>query len=268
MSLSKMRVVLFAALGMLMLGAFVSASAYATAGPFWHERTGGSGTGVKIEEKMPEQFQGEGGEQRFLTKIGASEIEFTAPSVQVKGVIYNNALQGQIKLELKYGTITVVKPKDPECVVTVGIGNTVKTIGHLAWKWNGQKKQLEEQPQSKQQKVELLFTPKEIAEGEKALPTGTFAEFTFKGGTTKCSPLVTPSKVEGSTVGFPTPTNLEEWSKTLAVRTPEGKEKQHFWNGSEFIGVETGLKFAGNEASLIGETKVNADLQEIAVFEK
>ena len=58
-----------------------------------------------------------------------------------------------------------------ECTATVGqqnqFNNAVQFKGHLAWKWNGTKTQLEEQPQ-KEQKWDIVFTQVEPQEQTRA----------------------------------------------------------------------------------------------------
>src|ERR1700679_3667376 len=90
-------------LALLAVGSFGASAAFGEAGPFWHHRAkGGEGTGEKIAETSAEKFSGEGGEQKLTGTIGSTGIEITAKSVQAKGIIYNNALQGQIKVLLVY----------------------------------------------------------------------------------------------------------------------------------------------------------------------
>jgi hypothetical protein len=263
---SRIRAVILGLLAVMMTGSLMAATASAAAGPFWHHRAlAGKGEGEKIESKAPENFKGEGGVQTLLGKISTTEIEITSKSLQVKGAIFNNELQGQAKLELVYNQPTLIKPVLKGCVVTVGEKNIVITHGHLAWKWNGEAKQLEEATQ-KAQTPDLIFTPAEIVSGAKELPKGEFTKITLSG--TGCGVLAGSFKVEGSEEGIPTPKNVEEWSTTLLIGTPAGETTQHFWNGTAFIGVRTGLLFGGNAASLIGQTTVTAGQQEVAVFEK
>ena len=266
MSPFKVRAALLGLLALLLASSFASAAAYAEAGPFWHHRAvGEKGVGAKIEEKSPEAFQGEGGEQRLKGKIGSTPVEGVATSVQVKGIAYNNALQGQVKLKMTLHEPRLVKPELKGCVTTIGENNTISTLGHLVWKWNGTAKQLEEKSQAAQ-KPDGIATPIEIAEGATELPKGTFTTITLKG--VACGVLLGKYPMEGSVALEGTPENLEEWSTSITVRLAEGPRLQHFWNGNTFIGVETGLKSAGNEANISGESKAKADVQELAAFEK
>jgi hypothetical protein len=268
---SKIRVGVLGLMVMLLVGSY-AATAYAEPGPFCHQRLNSEAAENKITEAAPEQVQGEGGEQ----KLESGTVALTTPGVQVKGIIYNNEDQCQAKLELKYHEVTWV---GHTCTVTVGTNNTVKVYGHLAWKWDGTKGQLEEQPQ-KNQVPDWIFLPSELKtqEGFKGeLPKQIFTTITFKGGTgaKECAsfgPNITVN-VTGSVGGVilkPEGNGLEKWARTEEVQTPGVQMKQHIWDGFEkkFVGVDTGLAFNGSEAKLTGNFKINADLEEIAHFEK
>lgn len=259
------RHLLLGLLALLLVAAAVPGAAFAEAGPFWHHRAvGEKSNGMKIEEKSPEDFSGEGGEQVFISKISGTEIEVTSKSVQAKGILYNNALQGQFKMLLKGHEPKLVRPALSGCEVKVGENNEIKTEGHLAWKWNGEAKQLEEQPQALQ-KPSGVVTPGPIEAGATKLPEGSFATVAFKGS--GCGVLVGTFKVNGSASALPKPANLEEWSTTLAIAFP-GWEKLHFWNGKAFIGTSVGLTLGGNPASIKGSATSKAAVQEVAAFEK
>jgi hypothetical protein len=266
MSIPRVRTALLGVLALLLLSSLTSATAFAEAGPFWHHRANPKeGAGAKIEPNEPESFQGEGGEQRLKGEIGTTPVEGVATSAQAKGIIYNNALQGQTKLRMTLHEPHLVKPELKGCTTTIGENNTISVMGHLAWKWNGTAEQLKENPQL-HQKPDGIATPSEITEGATELPKGTFTTITLKGA--GCGVLAGTFKMEGSAVIEGTPENLEEWSTSITVRIPEGKKKQHFWNGKVFVGVETGLVSAGNEANITGEAKAKSATQEIAAFEK
>jgi hypothetical protein len=260
-----MRCLLLGALWLALAAAMAPGAALAEAGPFWHHRAkGGTGNGLKIEEASPESFNGEGGEQVFNGKISGTEIEITIKSVQAKGIIYNNALQGQFKLLLTGHEPKLVKPALSGCEVKVGENNEIKTEGHMAWKWNGEKKQLEES--QKEQKPSGVVTPGPIVAGATKLPEGSFASVSLKGSS--CGVLAGTFKVNGSASALAKPANLEEWSTTLTIAFP-GWEDLHFWNGKEFVGVSSvGLTFGGNPASIKGSAESKAAVQEIAAFEK
>jgi hypothetical protein len=256
-------------LAMMLAGSVMAGTASAAAGPFWHHRAvGAEGEGAKVEANAPESFKGKGGEQTLTGTFGGETVEVRAPSVQVKGAVFNNSLQGQVKLEIVYNQPEVLKPAAKPCSVVIGAKNIVVVKGHLMWKWNGEAKQLTEEPQTAGQKPDLVFTPLELATGATTLPAGEFTSLTFTGS--GCGVLPGgPRKVSGSEVGLPSPANVNEWSKKLAVRTLPGKEfEQHFWNGTAFEGVKAGLEFTGATANLVGQTEVEAAQQELAVFEK
>ncbi len=253
-------------LAMLLVGAFASAPALAGPGPFWYHRAAGTQTQEKITQQSPETFKGKGEEQKLTGKISTTEIEINAPSVETEGEVYNNKFQGQIKVKLHYISPHLVKPSLEGCEVKVGQNNFVRVGGHLAWKWNGEAKQLTEQQQWKVQSPDIIFTPNEIQQGTKTL-TGEFTTITLSG--TTCGVLLGTFKVEGTEAGEPIqPSGINVFSKTLKLATPEGKKKQHFWNGVEQVGVETGLKFAGNPANLVGTTlnEINGT-QEVGMLE-
>jgi hypothetical protein len=233
--------------------------------PGWHFRAkGGTGEGEEIQENSPESFNGEGGEQILKGILAGDTVEITSKSVQAKGIIYNNSFQGQIKVLLIYHEPKLVTPVLKECEVKIGTNNEVKSEGHLAWKWNGTKAQLEVKPQTKEQKPDIIFTPAPIKANEKKLPEGTFTTITLKGS--GCGLLASTSEVKGSQSSILTPGNVGEWSTKLITSYP-GWKQQHFWDGTEFIGAEPELKFANNISTLTGSVESKSAENEIAVFE-
>ncbi len=262
---SGMRYSVLGLLAMLLAAALAPGAAFAEAGPFWHHReVGGKGIGEKIEEKSPENFSGEGGEQIFLGELSGTKVEIVAKSVQAKGIVYNSTLQGQFKLLLKGHEPRLVKPELKGCEVKVGENNELKAEGHLAWKWNGEKKQLEEQPQALQT-PSAIATPAPIEAGATKLPEGSFTSVSLKG--TPCGVLAGTFKASGSASALPKPAKLEEWSTNLTIAFP-GWKQLHFWNGKEFIGASVGLTVGGNPATITGSALSKAAVQEIAAFEK
>ncbi len=235
------------------------------AGPYWRQREVAEGEGTYIAASSPVKVEGTGGEQRFTGEIAATPLEISAKEEQAKGIIYNNNLQGQLKVALTYHEPKLIKPVLKECAVKIGENNIVNAAGHLAWKWNGLKSQLEESKQSAQA-PDLILTPAtaEIAEGATELPKGQFTTITLsKAG---CGLLAGTFKIEGSVTGEPKPLHLEEWSKAPTITTQAGKKQQHFSNADKFIGAETGLLFGGNPAGLAGTTELKA-AKEVAIFE-
>ena len=273
---SRIRALVLGMLAVLLAGSVMAATASAAAGPFWHHRVS-TGEGEKIEPKAPENFKGTGGVQILKGKIGSEPIEITSTGLQVKGAIFNGPDRGQLKLELVYNQPKLVKPNKPNCVVTVGEKNIVSVKGHLMWKWDGTKTQLEKVAQQTEQTPDLVFSAveptqqKPFVEKVNMTNNGTFTTISLKG--TECGVLAGMFNVSGSEVGIPNPAHTEEWSKKLAVRTVEGQPEigtflQHYWDQEAFQGALVGLTFAGNSASLIGQTEVEAAQQEVAVFEK
>jgi hypothetical protein len=284
-SISRIRAVMLGLLAVMLVGSVMAATASAEAGPFWHHRPIGetkNTVGSKIEPTAPENFSGTQGQQTLAGEAAGLKVEISAPSAEVKGAIFNGEHQGQIKMSILYKEPKLIKPELKECAVLIGAANTVVVKGHLAWKWNGTKKQLETLPQITEQTPDIIFTSVEPQQQKPAVvedyrKVGVFTTITFKG--TGCGVLAGTFSVEGSEVGIPN-RKLEEFSRTLAVRTlpsETGINKeagegagflQHIWDGEAYQGIIVGLKFGGNPANLIGQTETEAAQQEIAVFEK
>jgi hypothetical protein len=262
----------------------VTASAAVEAGPFWHHRNEpAENTGEKIPPRAPENFKGTGGAQTLQGKVGTMNVKIVSGGVQVKGAIFNNTLQGQIKLEIVYKQPELVEPALKECNVRIGNGQVLNNIvvvkGHLMWKWNGAPAQLTENPAKTGQTPDLAFTNVEPTK-QSTLPNyrsvGVFANVNLTGA--GCGALAGVNPVGGSEVGLPN-LPIETWSRKLAVRTLQSETipatvgtgegfLQHFWNGEAMQGMITGLTFAGNPANLIGQTEVESAQQEISIFEK
>lgn len=263
---SRARAVLLGALTLLLAASsFAAATSYAAAGPFaYHRAIGEKGKGVKIPENAPEQFQGEGGQQKAASKISGVEVEGVAKSVQIKGVIYNNSLQGQLKMELKFHEVTLTKPNLPGCEVKFGKNDTGTVVGHLAWKWDGTTKQLEEAAPLHQGPAGVGLGS-ELSEGAVGLPETEFTTITFTGSA--CGVLVGKFTAKGSETIKTSPSNLGEWSKSLSITLAESSEAIHFWNGKAFVGAKTSLLLGKEPAKVGGESKAEVPAQEIAVFE-
>ena len=262
-------------LAVMLAGSVMAATASAEAGPFWHHRSNTKElVGGKIEPTAPENFKGTGGEQKLKGTIGTTAVEITSSSLQVKGAIFNGPDRGQVKIELVYNQPRLVKPNFPNCIVTVGTKNIVVVKGHLMWKWNGTSTQLNQVVQQPEQTPDIVFTAvepmqqKPFVEKINMTNNGTFTTVALKGG--ECGVLTGMFNVSGSEVGLPNPSHTEEWSKKLAVRTVEAQPTflQHYWDQEAYQGALVGLTFANNPASLIGQTEVEAEQQEVAVFEK
>jgi hypothetical protein len=282
-SVFKLRVGLLGLLAVVLLGAFSAAPALAEGGPYcWHREIGEKLKGSKITEAAPEEIAGSGDAQRFEIRIAGQAIIMDSEKVQVKGIIYNNLDQCQAKVSLTYS-----EPKlegfEKTCEVKINGTNVVKLFGHQAWKWNGTKVQLEEKSQALQHR-DWIFLPVELQQGATGLPTGTLEAITItsKPGFT-CLLAMPQVKVEGSATveGFANPQktlgdqNLGEFAVVEELRSLGGEGAQHFWNGTRFVGVQTGLKFGGEPAKYVGKFEVNpigkqgkTPPQEIAYFEE
>jgi hypothetical protein len=284
MSMLKLRVGLLGLLAIVLLGALSAAPALAVGGPYcWHRGIGETESkGLKITGQEPEEIAGRGGVQRLEGKIGGAEVTIESEQVQVKGILYNNPDQCQAKVSLSYSEPKVAGA--PNCEVKINGNNVVKLYGHQAWKWDGTQKQLEEKPQTLQHR-DWIFLPVELQQGATGLPTGT--PFTTITITSKpkvmCLLTTNQMKVEGSATaaGFINPQKIKEDQKlgtfgtVEEIRTTGGEGAQHFWNGSNFIGVQTGLKFGPEPAKYRGTIEVNpigkqgkTPPQEIAYFEE
>lgn len=250
MSIIKPRAGVLGLLAVLLVGLFAAASAEAQ-GPFWYKRAlNGQGKGVKISNQQGRQWEevrGGGGEAKLEGKLGTNEIIIVAKQVQVKGIVYNNGLQGQAKLEFAYFQPELVKPSGTSCLVTIGSKNVVKVYGHQAWTWDGSEGQLHEQPQQ-HQKPDWIFLGQEIQQGATGLPSNVpFTSITIKG--TGCL-LSTQANVTGSVAASIEPGQVGAFSTSQTATALPNGTKQHFWNGTENRGVETALAFNGEPAKL------------------
>jgi len=283
MSVLKLRAGLLGLLAILLLGAFSAAPALAEGGPFcWHRNNSKEVKGFKITEAEPEEIAGHGGAQRLEGTVGKTPIVIESEQAQVKGIIYNNPDQCQSKVVITYSTPKIVGA--PNCEVKINGNNIVKLYGHQAWKWNGTKTQLEEKKQELQHR-DWIFLPVELQQGATGLPTGTpFATITITSKPkVECLLAMPQVKVEGSATvaGFGNPQkskenqNLGEWGLVEELRSTGGEGAQHFWNGTRFVGVQTGLTFGGAPAKYVGAFETNTigkqektPPQEIAYFEE
>ncbi len=228
MSGLKPRVGLLGLLALLLLGSIATASAEAQ-GPFWYHRNNSTeGKGVKLSGQAPEEVRGGGGVATLEGKLAGTEVTISSTQQQVKGIIYNNALQGQAKLEIAYVQPTLVSPKLPFCAVTIASNNTVKLYGHQAWTWSGTAEQLKEQP-IVNQKPDWIFTGQELQQGAKGLPKGVpFTSITFKSNGGTCI-LAAQANVTGSVAAAIVPGAAGEFSKLQKIETLPNFTKQHFW---------------------------------------
>jgi hypothetical protein len=270
MSIFKVRAVPLGLMAVMLACLTFAATASAEAGPFWHHReVGGEGEGAKIEEKSPEQLTGEAKEASLSANIAGTEVEFSF-TILLKSRIYNGALQGQIKTLYDFSNISILKPALKGCEVKFGSANTVVLKGHLAWKWNGEKKQLEEVPQLNQT-PDIIYTYYEPTQQkpfvEKVVfETGTLWTITLSGS--GCGVLLGTFPVSGGDVGIPN-IGVGTFTTKLGVRTPPAQSYlQHFWDGTAYQGILLHLLFGGEIAHFSAQTESKAEKQEIAIFEK
>jgi hypothetical protein len=260
------RVLAVSLLGLLLVGSIAAANVSAAPGPLWfHREAGSKGAGEEIGKASPETVEGEGGKQALAGEISGTKIEVASTNVKVEGNIYDNEDQGQAELELKYGEPKLVKPELKECKAKLGKENSVKLLGHQAWSWNGEAKQLEEEKGLSAAQAPLwVFLGKELAAGATGLPGEQLTTMTLS-DTAHCGVLAGTYKIIGSEVGEIKP-GLG-FSSSQTVSTSAGRQKIHFWNGTKFIGAETGLKFDSNPAGFTGETTTKAAKAEVGLFE-
>lgn len=264
MLVHKPRVWLLGMLVMLLVGSFATASAEA-AGPFWYHRCSSLCPGIKWSqqtEKPPwEEVRGGGGEAVLEGKLIAMPVTIVAKQVQVKGIVYNNALQGQAKLEFAYSQPAITKPAQlAGCPVIIGTRNVVKVFGHQAWTWDGTTSQLEKQKQQPEQKPDWIFIGQELQQGATGLPKGVpFTNITIGGvaGCTIAEKTPLQFTVEGSVAAAVKPEHTEEYSTSQTAEALGNGALQHFWNGEKNVGSETKLIFGGEAATLKQTDTVN-----------
>src|ERR1700675_3009019 len=154
----KPRAWMLGLLAMLLLGSYAAAPAMAERGPFcWHREIGNQTKGEKVKAQLPEPFGGQGKNQVLTGKEGGTTFKIEAPIVQIKGIIYNNSFQCQLKVEIHFQSLTLIEPKIAGCTITVGASdNTFAADGDWEWKYEGNTKELTEQPQQVQ-KPDLMI---------------------------------------------------------------------------------------------------------------
>jgi hypothetical protein len=243
----KPKIWLLGMLAMLLVGSFAAASAEANQGPYWYHRAiGGQGKGVKLSGQqggLPfEEVRGGGGKVEFKGKAAGTEVELTASQVQIKGVVYNNGLQGQAKLAFAYFNPVSVFPAG--CIVKIGTNNVVNVFGHLVWTYAGNSSELTEQPVQKQ-RPQWLFLGKELPQGATSVPSEEFTKITLSG----CAAAGT-FPVKGSVVAKIKPEQLGAFSTEQTAESLENGTRLHFWNGSSNIEGTSSLIFGTEAATL------------------
>lgn len=253
---------------LLTMSFILSVTALAGPGPFWHQRKAGEmGNGVKISGLSPEKFQGKGSLNILITFH-----EVTCNEAQIKGLIYNNSLQGQGKLAVLY---TGCSSNLTHCIVNEPVH--FSTNAHLAWKWEQEPKELEGQKrQSLGQVPGMLLYHGEIEEGVKGLKEEMeFISISFKkDGVGECEFAEAPLVIKGYSSAEITPEGIEHWASTYHLRFRTSQIWQTYWNGSEQLGLLSSLKGGiSSSAGFKGQAKLGPFLaqggepREIAIFE-
>jgi hypothetical protein len=270
---------MLALLAVILVGSALAASASAEAGPFWHHReVGEKGEGSKIEEKTPETIKGEAKAVTLTSTIAGTGVEISFSDILLRSILFNTPAQGQDISTFTFVTPKLVKPALTGCEVKIGKENIVVLKGHLMWKWDGTRTQLEAVNQrTAGQRVDVGFTP--VVPTEQT-PFVEELDYRSIGGLTSvtfspaanCGVLAGTFTLGGSDVAMP---NLEpeEFHRTLSMMSyvnsgqPRGL-LQHFWGGTRNQGAKLGLTLDREPASMPSQTTAETEKQEIAVFEK
>jgi hypothetical protein len=261
----KVRFGLLGLLMLLALGSVGSATASATAGPFWHHRAKGeTGEGAKIEESAKEKVSGESASATLKGSAGGAAVEIKC-ALKSKGEIWNIANQGQGEFVNEFISCVLVGSSECKPVVTT----SGPYVAHLMWKYQGQAKELENKNQTEQGQVwDITFVPKGVELIEKGgfKEEKSFATIKFGKG---CGVLegLAPA-VDGATVAYGS-NGLGAFSSSQTFTFLGRPEyEQHYWNGKEFVPLKVKLIFDGAAATFATQIPITAEKQEIAVFEK
>jgi hypothetical protein len=276
----KLRLVLGGLIALLAVSSIISVSASAGPGPFWLQKkvNDNSSAGWKIAAQSPEKFQGKSGKAVLKSKILGIAIEIICNKDRSGGIIYNNGLQGQMKISVSFTECTIVGLA--KCKVNEPI--QFNANGHLMWKWNGTTAQLNERPQEKQV-PDLLFYHGEIQQGTKALEEG--AEFvTIRIGGEGCAVKEAEAFVaKGYESADVTPWTMQfanqmgpqtEFVDRLFLGFAPGPHEQHFWNGQEQVPLVTELHLGVEKATFTNQAELgpfytqNNEQQKIAISER
>ncbi len=255
----RVKLLLMGLFAVMAVGSVASATASAEAGPFWHHRFSASEEeGKKFNQSEQEKYYGQGKILLSSTILGTSIV--LAGELQIKGTLWNEANQGQLKMQAEFHNVIWVG----HCQVKVVVPEDYQ--GHLMWKWNGEAKQLENtKAAQEEQHWDGIIIP-----GKTTLTaTGLSGKNTF--GTVTFGPLCKGlENIHGELTGalsFTAETKLGEFRKELTLIIPGVVTLQHFWNGSTFVGLKEDLEFGTNEDKLLGYIPMKTS-QEVAVFEK
>jgi hypothetical protein len=264
--LNRTRLVLAGLVALLALSSVMAAPVSAHPGPFWRQRAvGTTGNGVKITRAAQEKFQSKG--KLSILSVAGGAVKVECLEAQDKGTIWNNNFQGQGKAYVEFHHNCKVIGNGEKCKVVEPI--RFSAFFHLAWKWDGSAKQLEQGNQQELgQKPDLIFTHSEV-EGGPISKTENFVTIEFK----ECELINGAAETQGFESAQLYPTQTETWVKEAAFLFTPGKHLQHYWNGKAQEGVETELKVGGFEGTFsfedqaFGFAAANGEPVEIAAFE-
>jgi hypothetical protein len=255
----RVKLLLMGLFAVLAVGSVASATASAEAGPFWLHRFSAEEAGKKFSQSEQEKYYGQGKTLLIGTVSGRQVI--LAGELQIKGTLWNEANQGQLKLQAEFHHVIWLGHSG--CTVTVTVPEDYQ--GHLMWKWNGEKKQLEEAKQEKQHWDGIIVPGKTTLGATGLSGKNVFAKVLFTGA--GCEILNGIAASASGAAGFTAEIGLGVFRKTFTFISPGVPLVQHFWNGSSFVGLKENLIFGENEASFIAYIPVEAS-QEVAVTEK
>jgi hypothetical protein len=244
---SRVRLTLALLTSLIALGSILSGAASAVPGPYWHQRkAGGAGNGVKISEFSPDKFQAKGGKWVLDAPNLSVSTSVTCGEHRSSGVIYNNALQGQIKIDT---TFEKCETNLANCAVDEPI--KFHADAHLMWKWRFSPKELEAEKQSKLgQYPELMFEGGEIHQGAKGLEKLELMHIEFKGsGTGECEQPFPPLIVKGYHGAAMSPLGVERWTTNYSLSFPEIQQTQSYWNGLEQLTIQSVVYADENEGA-------------------
>ena len=271
--LIKVRLVVLGLLSVMAFGAVASTVALASPGPFWwHRNNSKEGAGVKLAEGSTEQYKGAGETTVFKSEEGG--VKFTlAGETQVKGDIWNEPNQGQIKAQVTFPKVKVTSPAElTSCKVKVTV--PVDYVGHLMWKYRGNKEELSQEgtQESHGQKWDVVLYPANtkftLKEGELS-EKNTFAEIKFALESACAAFQGLTLKPKGLSGFADKALNLEEFTKKATVEFPGHEVWQHFWNGTEVATLKGVLEQgAGHPAFFEGTLPFEFEKQEIDIHEK
>jgi hypothetical protein len=271
--LIKVRLFVLGLLSVMAFGAVASTAALANPGPFWwHRNNSKEGAGVKLAEGSIEQYKGAGEAVTFKSEEGG--VSFTmAAETQIKGDIWNEPNQGQIKAQVTFQKVHFIEPAELNgCKVTVTVPQDY--VGHLMWKYRGNKEELSQEgtQESHGQKWDVVLYPvntRFVLNKENELEEkNTFAE--IKPALEKaCGALGGLSLKPKGVTGFADKAlHLEEFAKKTTIEFPGHEVWQHFWNGKEVATLKGAFEQGTHPDFWEGTLPIEFAKQEIDIHEK